>query len=124
MYTRRKTFVATLRQIRNIKRLLSLVLVVAILATNSAWAAVDVADLIDHGLKQGQTLPNEPGNGDIGVCKHGCVGHMVVHLSAPLSEAATADKRPAAARVASTSSLSFVFLLPDLFFRPPRVLLD
>lgn len=123
VYTARNTFVMTARAIRLFRRLLNLLLVAAVLAASGTWAAVDLADRMEHVLEQAQTAPEGPAGEHNAMCKHGCIGHLAAHLSGPLDAAPTADRRPATARVASTSSLFFVFPVPDSFFRPPRTVL-
>lgn len=111
------------RALRSAKQPLSLVLALAVLATSSAWAAVDITDRIEHGMEQAQTLPNEPAN-DTGVCKHGCVGHMVVHLSAPTGAVTAEPNMRVAGGIASTPAQHVIFAPPQSFYRPPRVLLN
>lgn len=111
------------RALRSARQLLSLVLAWAVFASSSAWAAVDVADRIEHGMEQAQTLPSEPAK-DTGGCKHGCVGHMVVHLSAPTATLSAEPNMPVTGRIASTPAQHVVFPPPQSFYRPPRLLLN
>lgn len=108
------------RALQSAKQSLSLFLALAILATSSAWAALDIADRIEHGMEQAQTLPNEPAK-DTGGCKHGCIGHMGVHLSGPTGAVNAESNIRVACDIAPTPAQHLIFPPPQSFYRPPRV---
>lgn len=119
MYTARQTYVKTPRAIRPLHRLLALLLAAAILATGGTWAAADVTHHVQHGLDQG-ALPDTPSGGLKTACQHGCIGHLVSHLSAAVNDHGSWDSILVARQVSSKPPLPLILALPSSFFRPPR----
>jgi hypothetical protein len=112
---------------RSLRRVFTLVLCVAVLFSGSGFAST-YAGAIEHdlGIESSLGSPDNPpasGGERSGVCEHGCAGHLSGHLLSIASSPALLFQKAETPQLQPLPDTRAVLALPNLFFRPPRLLL-